>query len=84
MGEFLKKGDNYETKKNLETFFIRTADYCSASCCGNVCTWSIRSRKLDLFIQDVNLVENPFQNIGIAFSIHLDFFDEETFDKDSF
>ena len=39
---------------------------------------------MDLTIQDVNLIENPFQNIGIAFSINPDFFDEDTFDKDSF
>ena len=39
---------------------------------------------MDLTIQDVNLVENPFRNIGIAFSINPDFFDEKTFDKDSF
>ena len=39
---------------------------------------------IDLTIQDVNLVENPFQNIGIAFSINPELFEEDTLEKDSF
>ena len=38
----------------------------------------------NLSIQDVNLVEDPFQNMGIAFSINPELFNEDTLEKDSF
>lgn len=37
-----------------------------------------------LSIQDVNLVENSFQNIGIKFSVNPELYDEDTLNKDSF
>lgn len=39
---------------------------------------------MDLSIQDVDLAENSFQNIGIVFSINPRFYDEDMLKKDSF